>query len=516
MHIKEQIIMNHLAFELLQHDNYEILHINENQNEIWLEKYENRISKLVRITTVGFDWKNELKRDIAQVFTRVGSMGNLLLGKTVDIKNIYVSEYSPVDSWHKLKRPISYKSGKQMNMNLYYLNKEDYQEEIDRISKDIFHISSPELDLDPAILQANLQNYQLFLNKSLVSKRKRAEEIFSYGRPIFTYLLLAMNIIYFMVIELLGSSMDIPHLIQFGAKYNPLIMDFEWWRIISSMFIHIGFIHLFMNMLALYYLGTAVERIYGPMKFLFIYFLAGIVGGLASFAFTINVSAGASGAIFGLFGALLFFGLHERKIFLQTIGRSIIFIIVFNVIFGFMAPQIDNSAHIGGLIAGFIGSAIFHLPERRDLSKQILAGFAYLVIVGFLISYGLNNGDNIASYKLYKIENFVEEEKYDEVIKLSTESLDYTEEESLLLKLYFHRSVGYINKEEYHLAIDDLNQTIEIEKKFHPSYYNLALLYNEIGDYEKAKESIEIAYSLNKDDEKYVNLYIEIIGNKPD
>src|SRR5690625_5544622 len=113
-----------------------------------------------------------------------------------------------------------------------------------------------------------------------------------------------------MIIEFLGSSQDIPHLIQFGAKYNPLIMEHEWWRIFSSMFIHIGFIHLFINMLAIYYLRTAVERIYGLRKFLFIYTVGGVVGGLASFAVTVNVSAGASSVMLVFFGALLFFGLN--------------------------------------------------------------------------------------------------------------------------------------------------------------------------------------------------------------
>src|SRR5690625_7775775 len=97
-----------------------------------------------------------------------------------------------------------------------------------------------------------------------------------------------------------------------------------------------------MNMLALYYLGTAVERIYGPRKFLFIYTLGGVVGGLASFAFTVNVSAGASGAIFGLFGALLFFGLTYKKIFFQTMGKGLLILIGINVVFGFVVPQIDK------------------------------------------------------------------------------------------------------------------------------------------------------------------------------
>src|SRR5690625_3009511 len=107
------------------------------------------------------------------------------------------------------------------------------------------------------------------------------------------------------------------------------------------MFLYIGFLHLFMKLLAIYYLGTTVEKIYGSVRFILIYFLAGIGGGLTSFAFSMSVSAGASGAIFGLFGALLFFGVIHKKIFFQTMGRGIITIVVLNIIFGFTVSQID-------------------------------------------------------------------------------------------------------------------------------------------------------------------------------
>src|SRR5690625_6084003 len=138
----------------------------------------------------------------------------------------------------------------------------------------------------------------------------------------------------FFILEINGGSTDVETLIQFGAKYNPAMIDGEWWRLISSMFLHIGFFHLAMNMLALYYLGVAVERIYGSRRFLMIYFLAGIAGSLTSFAFSINVSAGASGAIFGLFGAMLFFGIIHKKVFFQTMGRNIITIVAINIKIG--------------------------------------------------------------------------------------------------------------------------------------------------------------------------------------
>src|SRR5699024_12761282 len=96
----------------------------------------------------------------------------------------------------------------------------------------------------------------------------------------------------------------------------------------SSMFLHIGSLHLFMNMLAIYYLGTAVERIYGSTRFVIIYFISGIIGGLTSFAFNTHIAAGALGALFGLFGALLYFGVIHKQLFYQTIGKCVIFILL--------------------------------------------------------------------------------------------------------------------------------------------------------------------------------------------
>ncbi|MFP3361059.1 rhomboid family intramembrane serine protease, partial [Planococcus sp. SIMBA_143] len=84
---------------------------------------------------------------------------------------------------------------------------------------------------------------------------------------------------------------------------------------------------------------------------------------LASFAFSYNISAGASGALFGLFGALLFFGVIYKKVFFQTMGRGVLIILAINIVFGFLVPQVDYSAHLGGLAAGFIASAIIHLPH---------------------------------------------------------------------------------------------------------------------------------------------------------
>lgn len=526
MYLQEQYIMHHIAYEFIQNSKYDILHINEQDKEIWLEKYHNRVSHVIRLTNIGFDWKNELKKDIANVFQKVTNMGKLLVGKHVQIHNIYVSQYPPVDDWEVFRKPIKYKNRKEMNMNVYYVSEQDYEEELTKIAEKIAPVSGVEVFENPYVIQEKLQQYKMFLHNALAISREKVQTVFSYGKPIFTYILMVINIGYFFIVELYGSSLDIPDLIRFGAKYNPLIIDGEWWRIFSSMFLHIGFLHLIMNMLALYYLGTAVERIYGSLRFLFIYIFAGLAAGMASFALTINVSAGASGAIFGLFGALLFFGLHQRKLFLQTMGRGVLFLIGFNIIFGFIAPQIDNSAHLGGLVAGFISSAIVHLPRMIKPRKQFIALIVYSFMVLTLALYGIQNGNNNAMYHLDQIEDLIDREQYEEVIVHAEDALKKSSKDEFELQLYFQRSYAYIKLGEYELAISDLEKSLKINNSMDDSsfnqsefegksYYNLALLHYEAGDTELAEENIRKAYHLNQNDESYIELYEKIIGESP-
>src|SRR5690625_7897395 len=120
------------------------------------------------------------------------------------------------------------------------------------------------------------------------------------------------------------------------------------------MFLHIGFLHLFMNMLALYFLGVLLERIYGTKRFIVIYILSGMGGSLTSFALSTSISAGASGAFFGLFGALLFFGVNYKNLFFQTRGKNGIFIFILYLFLGVVILTINMDSDIGGLITVFL------------------------------------------------------------------------------------------------------------------------------------------------------------------
>jgi rhomboid protease GluP len=177
------------------------------------------------------------------------------------------------------------------------------------------------------------------------------------AQPRATYGLLALIILVFLAMTLAGGSESIRVLILFGAKVNSLIAAGQVWRLLTSMFLHIGLIHLFFNGYALYIFGIQVERLYGSPRFLAIYLLAGLYGSLLSFAFGPELSAGASGALFGLLGAMLAFFRRHRETF-GTWGRqqllNLLVLAGLNLVLGFTVPGIDILAHLGGLVSGAV------------------------------------------------------------------------------------------------------------------------------------------------------------------
>jgi len=184
-----------------------------------------------------------------------------------------------------------------------------------------------------------------------------------------TRILLSINTAVFMIMTFYGvHSME--GLIAWGANYGPLTTQGEWWRLGSAMFIHIGFIHLFFNMLALWNLGLIVESSMGTLAFTVVYVLSGLAGSIMSVTWHPHaVSAGASGAIFGLFGGMI--GLLFRRYLISgvAIGGGVIRSLLMNILLNLgisMLPGIDLAAHAGGLLAGLVLGLIIDPEPRRE------------------------------------------------------------------------------------------------------------------------------------------------------
>jgi rhomboid protease GluP len=184
---------------------------------------------------------------------------------------------------------------------------------------------------------------------------------------------LATIVAIWLLLEASGGSTRTDNLIRFGANSGWHIFNQgEYWRLFTSMFLHIGLAHLAFNGYALFIFGIEMERVYSPARYATIYILSGLFGSLLSVARGPEViSAGASGAIFGVIGMNLAYFLIHRDSF-GTFGRqrvtSTLVIIGINLVFGFTVPGIDNLAHIGGLIAGFVLG--YGLAPRYQIANQ--------------------------------------------------------------------------------------------------------------------------------------------------
>jgi membrane associated rhomboid family serine protease/Flp pilus assembly protein TadD len=187
--------------------------------------------------------------------------------------------------------------------------------------------------------------------------------------PLATLVILALNVVFFFLMELSGGSKNPEVLLDFGASYGPYIRRGEYWRLVMPMFLHIGLLHLLVNIYALYILGPLLERVYGYGRFALLYVACGVGGSFLSMRLSPNPAAGASGAIFGIAGAMLVTGyLHREAVpahWGRAFGRGILPFIVLNLALGLSVKNIDNWGHLGGLVTGMLLSALLP-PPRLD------------------------------------------------------------------------------------------------------------------------------------------------------
>lgn len=173
-----------------------------------------------------------------------------------------------------------------------------------------------------------------------------------------TWVLLAIIGVYFAATELAGGSTETAVMLRAGTNFRPLIESGEWWRLVTANFLHFGWMHLAVNAYSLYAVGPMLEKLYGTSKYVAIYVFAGIAGAVASMVIRGGHSAGASGALFGLLGAMLVIGLrHQSAIpahFRKEMRTIALVTLVINLVMGFTVPAIDNYAHLGGLVGGFL------------------------------------------------------------------------------------------------------------------------------------------------------------------
>ena len=193
-----------------------------------------------------------------------------------------------------------------------------------------------------------------------------------------TVALVLINVLVFIAVELTGTSQNAWHVLDYGAAYTPyIVQNGEVYRLFTSMFLHFGIEHLVNNMLVLFVLGSRLEQVIGKLRFLFIYLAGGIAGNIFSLILELrnqdfSVSAGASGAVFAVMGAMIYVVIRNKGWLGDLSMRQILVMAAFSLYFGFTSSGVDNAAHIGGMIAGFVLAVlIWHPRKKRDQQMEI-------------------------------------------------------------------------------------------------------------------------------------------------
>lgn len=367
---KDTIIMN-LTHYFITEQNYNPVVVHGINDEIWLENMNNDY-KIVRIVSKYIHNNEQLNFDRFRSKQITKKLKKKTFSFRMNVLNIYIDLGDNVTNIEEVgSNDMSVFIGKMADIKKSTMSKifPDIVEKTNHQEKGMDFLFKITEDI----------------NASNEKKNKRMEKIFSSKKPFITYILIGLCSLMFIIS---GMGMDTITLIKYGANVSMLVQQGEIYRLITYMFLHAGIFHIFFNMYSLYVVGPRVEDFFGKWKFLLIYFISGISGGLLSVAMNGDVvSVGASAAIFGLFGALLYFGYNYRGYIGAIIKSQILPIVIYNLLIGFFISGIDMWGHVGGLIGGIFTAYVLGTIDNK---KYSLSNILLLVIyLGFLIYLGL-------------------------------------------------------------------------------------------------------------------------------
>ena len=368
----KDIIIFKLAHYFITEKNYNPIILHGVNDEIWLENLDEEY-RVVRLVSHYIHNNEQMRFDKFKVNKIIKSIKRKTLSLKMDVLNIYTD------------------IGDSVVLNDYDDNSLDvFVEKISDLKTNHLIEVFPDIVEKTKFKERGI-NLMLKITDDINKKNAKSNvehiRTFERKKPIITYLIMAICVIVFISMYIFGNgSYDNLTLLNFGANLDTLTKSGEFYRLVTCAFIHIGIFHLLFNMYALYIIGPQVESFYGKARYIFIYLVSAITGSMLSIAFNHNViSAGASGAIFGLLGCLLYFGYHYRIYLGNVIKSQILPIIVLNLILGFMLTGIDNFAHIGGLVGGILSTMAIGVPNKKNNTDRINGIILFAIYLIFCI-----------------------------------------------------------------------------------------------------------------------------------
>lgn len=364
---KNLIVMKLLHYFITE-KNYNPIILQGAENEIWLENMDEDY-KIIRIVSNYIHNKEQFDFDMFKTKRIVKKIKKKTLSLNINTLSIFLSLGDNVDL------------SSSKNVDCIMVNEEEDLKN-SNIIKNIF----PDLSKK---LKFSEEGVQLFMkitndiNNHNKTDAEKVNEVFKMKRPYITYALIIINVLLYFI-PLLTGSYD--KLINDFCIYAPAIKSGELYRLFTGIFLHGNLLHLAFNCYALYILGMQLESFMGKIKYLIIYLFSGLMGALFSMIFSnYSASIGASGAIFGIMGAIVYFGYHYRVYLGNVIKSQIIPVIVLNLAIGFLSSGIDNFAHIGGLIGGFLITMGLGIKYKSSTSQKINGWVLSIIFLAFTL-----------------------------------------------------------------------------------------------------------------------------------
>lgn len=370
----DEIIMK-LMHYFVTEENYTPIIVNGVKDEIWLENTENYY-KIIRINANYIHNIEQYNYDLYKVKKIVAQVKKKTLSFKMRTLNILLDVNDDVEIQDtKNITSLKIKNVKDIKTSQKLLE------------------SFPDIKNNPLNNEKGfdlLINVTKEINEKTEEKNRNYEDVFKQKRILITYILMGINIGMFFLTYLIyfitKGNVDLYNLLSVNAS---AVKSGEIYRLLTGAFMHAGPlylpIHLFFNMYALYIIGTQVENFIGRYRYLIIYLGSAIMGSLLSCVILHGDSIGASGAIFGLMGSLVYFGYHYRVYFGNVLKTQIIPLIIFNLFLGFYLSGVDNFAHIGGLIGGILLTMAVGLKHKSQKLEQINGAIVYILLLGFLL-----------------------------------------------------------------------------------------------------------------------------------
>lgn len=370
---RKNLIVMKLLHYFITEQNYNPIILQGAEDEIWLENLDSDY-KIVRIVSNHIHNEEQLNFDLFKTKHIVKKIKRKTFSFNMNVLSIFTD----------VEENIKFEEEKGIDCISLY-------DENDINKYNFLYNYFPDIDKKLKFSEEGLQLFMKItsdINKKNKSNADKAEEVFKPKKPIVTYVLLGINIFIFAIMFLFGLY---DKFINKFAVYGPYIVNGDYYRLITGTFLHADIFHLIFNCYALYIIGSQIESFMGKFKYLIIYLGSALFGSMFSITFSNNASVGASGAIFGLMGALLYFGYHYRVYLGNTLKSQIIPLIVLNLVLGFLSGgAIDNFAHIGGLIGGVLLTISVGVKYKSSRFEMVNGWIVTAILLVFLYLLSFN------------------------------------------------------------------------------------------------------------------------------